>query len=48
MRGYVAGRKQKALVGMTLDDPLGSFGIPELPSIQSSKTSVTDSNPIPR
>lgn len=48
MRGYVAGRKQKALSGMTLDDPLGSFGIPELPSIQSSKTRVTDTNSISR
>lgn len=48
MRGYVAGRKQKALTGMTLDDPLGSFAIPELPSIQSTKSRATDSTPISR
>lgn len=48
MRGYVAGRKQKALAGITLDDPLGSFSVPELPSIQSAKTRTTDSSPISR
>ncbi len=48
MRGYVAGRKQKALTGMTLDDPMGSFAIPELPSIQASKSRVADSSPISR
>lgn len=48
MRGYVAGRKQKALPGITLDDPLGSFSVPELPSIQSTKTRVTDSSPVSR
>lgn len=48
MRGYVAGRKQKSLTGITLDDPLASFSLPELPSIQSTKTRVTDSSPISR
>jgi hypothetical protein len=48
MRGYVAGRKQKALPGITLDDPLGSFAIPELPSIQSTKSRVTNSSPLSR
>lgn len=48
MRGYVAGRKQKALTGMTLDDPLGAFAIPELPSIQSTTTRVSDNTSIPR
>jgi len=48
MRGYVAGRKQKSLAGITLDDPMGSFSIPELPSIQSTKTRTTDSTPISR
>lgn len=48
MRGYVAGRKQKALPRITLDDPLGSFSVPELPSIQSTKTRVTDSSPVSR
>jgi len=48
MRGYVAGRKQKSLPGITLDDPLGSFSLPELPSIQSTKSRVTDSSPISR
>ena len=48
MRGYVAGRKQKSLPGMTLDDPLGPFSIPELPSIQSTKSRMTDSSPISR
>ncbi|HWN10179.1 MAG TPA: M50 family metallopeptidase [Pyrinomonadaceae bacterium] len=48
MRGYVAGRKQKSLAGIPLDDPMGSFSVPELPSIQSTKSRVTDSNPIPR
>ena len=48
MRAYVAGRGQRALSGVTLDDPLGSFGLPELPSIQSTKSSVTDSSPISR
>jgi hypothetical protein len=48
MRGYVAGRKQKSLPGITLDDPLGSFSVPELPSIQSTKSRVTDSSPISR
>lgn len=48
MRGYVAGRKQKSLPGMTLDDPLGSFSIPEMPSIQATKSRVTDSSPISR
>lgn len=47
MRGYVAGRKQKSLPGITLDDPMGSFSIPELPSIQSTKAR-TDSTPISR
>ena len=48
MRGYVAGRKQKSLSGVTLDDPLGSFSIPELPSIQSTKSGTPDSTPISR
>lgn len=48
MRGYTAGRKQKSLSGITLDDPLGSFSIPELPSIQSTKTGTPDSTPISR
>ena len=48
MRGYAAGRKQKSLPGMTLDDPMGSFSIPELPSIQSTKTRTTDGTPISR
>jgi len=48
MRGYVAGRKQKSLTGMTLDDPLASFAIPELPSIQSTTTRASDTTSIPR
>ncbi|MBC8030425.1 MAG: M50 family metallopeptidase [Pyrinomonadaceae bacterium] len=48
MRAYVAGRKQKSLPGITLNDPLGSFSLPELPSIASSKTRVSDSSPISR
>ena len=48
MRGYVAGRKQKSLPGFTLNDPVGSFSIPELPSISSTKTRTTDSTPISR
>jgi len=48
MRGYGAGRKQKSLPGMTLDDPMGAFSIPELPSIQSTKSRTTDSTPISR
>jgi hypothetical protein len=48
MRAYVAGRKQNSLPGITLDDPLGSFSLPELPSIQSTKSRVTDSSPISR
>ncbi len=46
MRGYVAGRrKQKSLSGITLDDPMASFSIPELPSIESTKTNATESIP---
>lgn len=48
MRGYVAGGKQKSLSGITLDDPMGSFSIPELPSIQSTKTRTTEGSTIPR
>jgi len=48
MRSYVAGRKQKSLPGMTFDDPLAAFSLPELPSVQSNKRSVTDSSPVSR
>lgn len=48
MRGYAAGRKQKSLSGMTLDDSMGSFSIPELPSIASTETRTPDSTPISR
>ncbi len=48
MRGYVAGRKQKALTGMTFDDPIGSFTMPELPSIQATKSGTTETSSVPR
>ncbi len=48
MRGYVAGRRQRSLPGMTLDDPMRSFSIPELPPVQSTKSTVTGSSPVSR
>lgn len=48
MRVYVSGRKQRSLPGVTLDDPLRPFSFAELPSVQSTKTTVTDSSPVPR
>lgn len=48
MRVYVAGRKQKSLPGMTFDDPMRSFSVPELPPVQSTKSTVTGSSPVPR
>ena len=48
MRGYVAGRKQKSLPGMTLDDPMRAFSIPELPPIQATKSTVTGNSPVSR
>ena len=48
MRGYVAGRKQRALPGMSFDDPMRAFSIPELPPVQSTKSTVTGSNPVSR
>jgi peptidase M50B-like protein len=48
MRAYVAGGKQKSLPGMTLDDPMGAFAIPELPPIQTTKNPVTGSTTVSR
>ena len=48
MRVYIADRKQRALPGMTLDDPMRSFSIPELPPVQSTKSTVSGSSPVSR
>jgi len=48
MRVYVAGRKQKSLPGMTFDDPMRAFSIPELPPVQTTKSTVSGSSPLSR
>lgn len=48
MRSYVAGRKQRSLPGMSFNDPMRQFTLPELPSVESTKSTVTGSSPVSR
>lgn len=48
MRFYVRGRKQRSLPGVTIDDPMRAFSIPELPPIQATKSAATDTSNVSR
>jgi hypothetical protein len=48
MRFYVRGRKQMSLPGVTIDDPMRAFSIPELPPTQATKSTVSGSSPVSR